>query len=194
MVRGRTVYASAPFEALNLFWHNDLRANKCFAILPVRRRGRLEHLIRDRGTALLGGHMRRHRTPPDRRAARLLTLGTTRQAPDGRTPHASAGVVALARVVGTHSLAALPGGSQAAAALLRDAVRLLCNEARATDPVRAERLLIALRPAWRELPGVRRLADDARRALWDHVVALCVAEFYAPTPAPRLATAASSAA
>ena len=139
--------------------------------------------------------MRLRRRPADRRAARLVALSAAHQLTEGRAPQASEGLLALARALDTRSAVAVPGHQPVDAARLRDAVRILCAEARAADPVRAERLLIRLRAAWREMPEVDRLPDrDARQALWDRVVALCVAEFYEPTPAPRHLAAATTAA
>lgn len=61
---------------------------------------------------------------------------------------------------------------------LRDAARLLCDEARARDP-RAEQLLIDLKQFWVTLPTVRALpANEVRDALWRRLVAVCVEEFY----------------
>jgi hypothetical protein len=128
------------------------------------------------------------RTLPDRRAARLLMLtgglaserpgASSSQRPAGRT-----GLAALAcvlRAYAPEALLARPAEPHAEAAL-RGAVRVLCDEARADDPERAEHLLIALKQAWPSLPEVRELsAHAARGALWDRVVALCVEEFYSP--------------
>jgi hypothetical protein len=87
----------------------------------------------------------------------------------------------LARVVGSHSPSRLLKPDTDAAEELHDAARLLADEARGRDPVRAERLLIGLRGAWRALPEVRRLADrQTDAALWDRLTMLCVEEFYAP--------------
>jgi hypothetical protein len=64
---------------------------------------------------------------------------------------------------------------------LRDAVRRLVVEARAIDPARGERMLIALRHEWMQLPAVRNLSHDSPRgALWDRIVTICCEEFYAP--------------
>ncbi len=139
--------------------------------------------------------MRLRRRPADRRAARLAALSATHQLTEGSAPQSSEGLLALARALDTHAAAAVPGRHPVDTARLRDAVRILCAEARAADPVRAERLLIRLRAAWRKMPEVGRLPDhDTRRALWDRVVALCVAAFYEPTPAPRHVAAATTAA
>ena len=85
--------------------------------------------------------------------------------------------------MGAHAPEALLAREVTGAERLRAAARLLADEARAANPVRAERLLVALRQAWEELPRVRRGADDdARRALWDRLVLICCEEFYAPAP------------
>jgi hypothetical protein len=87
----------------------------------------------------------------------------------------------LARVVGSHPPSRLLRRDTDAAEELHDAARLLADEARGRDPVRAERLLIGLRGAWRALPEVRRLSDGRTgAALWDRLTMLCVEEFYAP--------------
>jgi hypothetical protein len=134
-------------------------------------------------------------TPRDRRAARLIALSTTRQQPHGASPGQSAGLLALAQALEASPADALVASPSAAATQLRDAVRILCGEARAADPVRAERLLIALRGTWEGLAVVRGIPELAvRRALWERVVALCVEEFYAPTPAPRALPAVATSA
>ena len=99
------------------------------------------------------------------------------------TPEDGTGLDAIRRVMAIYGVERLRGRGNARAAdrALRAVARHLAAEARLRDPVRAERLLLELRRAWRELPEVRQLADDGcRRALWDRLVLLCCEEFYAP--------------
>ena len=139
-------------------------------------------------------HQPRH-VPRDCRAARLIALSTTRQQLHGAPPDRDIGLLALARALEARSAGAPVTPPSAATTRLRDAVGILCAEARAADPVRAERLLIALRAAWARLPSVRGIADvGVRRALWERVVALCVDELYAPTPVPRALSASATSA
>lgn len=92
------------------------------------------------------------------------------------------GLAALARVLDSFPADRLLGRGEARAAdrALRADTRRLAADARAADPVRAERLLTELRRAWRDLPAVRRVPDGRRGALWDRLVRLCCEEFYPP--------------
>ena len=61
---------------------------------------------------------------------------------------------------------------------LRQAARVLADEARARDAVRAEHLLIELRRIWRDIPEARYLDPRAHEELWDRLVTACIEEFY----------------
>jgi hypothetical protein len=115
---------------------------------------------------------------PVRRAIRAARSGC-------QTPEDDTTLAALGHVVAAYGAERLTGAGQRRAAdrALRSVARRLAAEARAQDPVRAERLVIALRRAWRDLPAVERLPGDPRRVLWDRLVLLCCEEFYAPTRA-----------
>jgi hypothetical protein len=66
-----------------------------------------------------------------------------------------------------------------AAAALDRAVLLLCAEAREVDPDRAERLVLAVKRVWSELPATRALRDGMCRArLLETVVSACITRFY----------------
>lgn len=126
----------------------------------------------------------RRAAPADRRAARLLRLVAPSDTEPTR-PELS-GVDALARVLAAYGPERLSGRGETRESdrALRAAARRLAAEARTRDAVAAERLLIELRRAWRELPQMRGLGDSARRAaIWDRVVGLCCEEFYAPAAA-----------
>jgi hypothetical protein len=87
----------------------------------------------------------------------------------------------LEQVLERYSPDSLLATDTVGAQALRSAVRALATEARALDPVRGERLLIAVRCAWRDFPEVRRLAEQGLRdELWQHLVHLCCEEFYGP--------------
>src|SRR5687767_4137632 len=114
--------------------------------------------------------------------------GRLEECPTLALPPVSAGLVALDRLIDAHGPQALLGDSPTAVAAeeLHAVVRVLCAEARRTDPGRAERLVIALRAAWPTLPAVRRLpAGDGSAALLDRVVRRCIAEFYGPRPTAK---------
>ena len=124
------------------------------------------------------------RPPPDRRAARLVAM-TSRASGTSESVDPT-GMAALERALAAYGTERLGGRGDAREAdeALRAAAGRLAAEARARDPVRAERLLVALKPAWRALPAVQHAADtDARSDLWDRLVRLCVEEFYAPARA-----------
>jgi hypothetical protein len=119
-------------------------------------------------------------SPPDRRANRLLTMAYRS---DSFGPAAINGIDALALVITVYGPERLCGRGSARISdrALRDAVRRRVVEARAIDPVRAERLVIALRNEWMQLPAVRSLSHDSPRgALWDRIVTICCQEFYKP--------------
>jgi hypothetical protein len=61
---------------------------------------------------------------------------------------------------------------------LRCLARVLADDARARDAVRAERLLIELRRMWRDLPEARHLPPEAHEQLWQRLVTACIEEFY----------------
>ena len=116
---------------------------------------------------------------------------------NGLRPATSPGLRALAEALRSRAAPALlvPGGDPS----LRSAARLLADEARAGDSVRAERLLIALRRVWCRLPEAQAVPDPERDALWDRLVLLCCEEFYAggagapPASGPALGSAAEPA-
>jgi hypothetical protein len=115
--------------------------------------------------------------------ASSLAFGAAASSSSGATAP-SPGLCELERALAAFPPETLLVRESAAGDALRAAAHLLAAEARAADPVRAERLLIALRRAWRELPEVESLpGDGARRALWDRFVRLCCEEFYAPARA-----------
>jgi hypothetical protein len=139
-----------------------------------------------------------HRQPADRRAARLVAMSAHRH--ESGDSAAAAGIELLTGVITTYGADRLVGRGEARESdrALRAAARRLADEARTADPVRAERLLIALRGAWASLPAVRRLpANGSREALWDRVVRVCVEEFYREArpaaPAPCAGSAVRSA-
>lgn len=91
------------------------------------------------------------------------------------------GLQALSHVLAEYGAERLlgHGGKGESGAAFRAAARQLAVESRAEDPVRAERLIIGLRSAWRELPQVRALDDrESSQALWQRLVRLCCEEFY----------------
>lgn len=92
------------------------------------------------------------------------------------------GIDALATVITLYGPTRLLGRGERRASdhALRAAVRHLVEEARQTDTVRVERLLIELRRAWRAMPTIQRLPVDGPGGdLWDRLVLLCCEEFYA---------------
>lgn len=122
---------------------------------------------------------RRSTSARDRRPARNGPIPRTPTDPADLT-----GIEALGIVVAVYGAERLAGRGEKRASdrAFRDAARRLAAEARGHDSVRAERLLIALRSAWLQLPAVQRLTDAvARRSLWDRVVLLCCEEFYSPS-------------
>jgi len=153
----------------------------------------------------------RRALPPDRRAARLVARRSAVHLLPADAPDlsAGAGLHALRDVLRSHAATRLPcvaarGGTGSARAdepfrelpELRAAARLIAGEARALDPVRAERLLIALKAVWAALPEVQMLPPGGpREAFRDRLVACCIEEFYSPTtleaPTPPGSTAAA---
>jgi hypothetical protein len=107
--------------------------------------------------------------------------GSLGPAADAGGAPASPGLSALERALTAYGPETLLKRQSAAEEALRAAARLLASEARAADPVRAERLVVGLRQAWDALPALGRVpADVPRRAVWDRLVLLCCEEFYAP--------------
>ena len=103
------------------------------------------------------------------------------------TPEDGPGLDVLQRVIAAYGPERFLGQGRRRAAdrALRAAARRLAADARAVDPVRAERLLVELRRAWQGWPAVQGVPDDGvRRALWDRLVLLCCEEFYAPAGQP----------
>jgi hypothetical protein len=120
------------------------------------------------------------RSLPDRRAARLVARRRFDSTSMAMTTIGAA-ITELEQVLERHSAATLIEPDSLAANELRAAVRAIAAEARADDPVRCERMLLALRCAWRDFPEVRRIADQPiRDALWDRLVRLSCEEFYDP--------------
>jgi hypothetical protein len=69
---------------------------------------------------------------------------------------------------------------------LQRAIRLMCEEARRKD-LRAEQLLIVFKRAWHSLPEVEQLPRGLERTdLLNHVISLCIDEFYAGAERDRL--------
>ena len=62
---------------------------------------------------------------------------------------------------------------------LRAAIRAVARHARETDPVCGERVILALRSSWREMPELQALRNEGlREALWERVLRTCLEEFY----------------
>ena len=101
------------------------------------------------------------------------------------------GIAALRQaLVGCAAGPGQPGGN--ADLLLASAAGLLADAARRSDPVRAERLVIALKSLWALLPEARQLpGGGAREAVWSRFVTLAIEAFYA---APREVPAGIAAA
>ena len=122
--------------------------------------------------------IRTNRTPPDRRAARIMSR-LVGEAPTVRMGSGRSAIAELESVLERHTALALLTDDSNAANELRAAVHAIAIEARADDPVRCERMLLALRCAWRDFPEVRRIADQPiRDALWTRLVRLSCEEFY----------------
>jgi hypothetical protein len=118
------------------------------------------------------------RSLPDRRAARLLSRRHSDSAVSELRPSESP-IAALEQVLERHSAMELLTPDSLGANELRAAIREIAAESRAEDPVRCERMLLALRCAWRDFPEVKRLADQPiREALWARIVRLSCEEFY----------------
>lgn len=62
---------------------------------------------------------------------------------------------------------------------VREAMRRACAVAR-EEGLQAERLVVALKRAWQELPEARKLLRDVREDTLFGVVTLCIKEYYAP--------------
>ena len=90
-----------------------------------------------------------------------------------------AGLGRLAAVVALHPSHTLLVDGTAPSDEFRAAVRDIVIAARQHDAVRVERLIIALRGAWRQMPQIRAMPDtDMRDALWRRLVLLYVKEFF----------------
>ena len=97
---------------------------------------------------------------------------------------ALAGMDRLAAVIAESPAPALLDPGTPAGAAFTQAVRDIVFRVRQIDPVHSERLIIALRAAWRMTPELRLLADDGlREALWNRLLTVCVETFYADTRA-----------
>ena len=62
---------------------------------------------------------------------------------------------------------------------VRAALRPLCDAARSRG-LYAERLIVLLKEAWRELPEARRSTREHDLGALERVVTLCIDEYYAP--------------
>jgi hypothetical protein len=88
---------------------------------------------------------------------------------------------ALDRLLASHAAAPFPiaGNERAASAALHEAATLLSDEARAVDPHRAERMVVALHEVWPSLPAVQSLDDTSVEAhMRAVVVGACIRAFY----------------
>lgn len=61
---------------------------------------------------------------------------------------------------------------------LQRAIQLLCAEAHRSG-LRVEQLLVTLKQAWASLPEVERLLPTPRATVREHLIAMCIEEFYA---------------
>ena len=104
---------------------------------------------------------------------------------DDSPPELSSGLAELRRVLTETPPHVLLGDDARDAQPLRQAARVLANDARSHDAVRAERLLIELRRIWRELPEARHFDLRTHEQLWSRLVTACVEEFYRPANRPR---------
>jgi hypothetical protein len=94
------------------------------------------------------------------------------------------GMARLAQVVAAAPSDLLLQPGTAPAKELHRAMRDIVVVARQIDPVHVERLIVTLRTAWRQLPEVRVIRDEALRdALWEHLLRICIEEFYEHHPA-----------
>jgi hypothetical protein len=92
-------------------------------------------------------------------------------------------LAALSSILGEHGVDTLLDERSAAFAALRQAIRAVVEAARRADPVRVERLIVALRHWWRSEQRIRRRADDGLgEALWNRLVRVCIEEFYSNRP------------
>jgi len=68
---------------------------------------------------------------------------------------------------------------------LRRAVRLMCDELRARG-LHAEQLLVAVKELWQSLPEAQQLPfGPPRYDALDHIITMCIQEFYDPRPPTR---------
>jgi hypothetical protein len=153
-------------------WQDNLLLHKC-----LRSVGALVAYVREtfgyRCAAVI-------RTLSDRMTTSRLARPDTTQLTDGNAERgaSSAGITTLRRVIAntpTHVLLATDDHPEQP---LRVIARAIAEEARAVDAVRAERLLIDLRRAWRDIPEARRLEPHVHEELWDRLVRTCIEEFY----------------
>ena len=94
------------------------------------------------------------------------------------------GMARLAQVVAATPSDLLLQSETPPAKALHSAMRDIVVHARQIDPVRAERLIVSLRAAWRQLPEVRALRNEVLRdALWERLLRICIEEFYEHHPA-----------
>ena len=64
---------------------------------------------------------------------------------------------------------------------VRGSTRAVCACARTHD-VPVERVLVALKQEWRDAPGTRLLKRPEAEAILEHIVTLCITEFYSTAP------------
>ena len=62
---------------------------------------------------------------------------------------------------------------------VRAALRAVCEQARARD-MPAERVLLVLKAAWRELPAPGRRSSDNNVAALGRVISICIEEYFEP--------------
>lgn len=75
------------------------------------------------------------------------------------------------------------GGSAVVEREVRDALRVVCDDARRRD-LRAEQVIVALKETWAVMPEVGALPPGSvRTELLAYFVTLCIDEYYAPRDA-----------
>jgi hypothetical protein len=131
----------------------------------------------------LDGRSAMHRSQqsiPQRLGARTVNPSATSPASAGQVSISAQNLSALAAVLDAHSFDALLDDRSEAFAALHDAVRAVVDDARTTDSLRGERLIVTLRAWWRNQVKLRRRADEGRcEALWSQLLTMCIAGFYA---------------
>jgi hypothetical protein len=86
----------------------------------------------------------------------------------------------LSAVLCAHSHDALLDERSEAYAAFRKAVRCVVADARSSDPLPIERLIVMLRAWWRGQATRRRRGDESLRdALWDQLLRMCIADYFA---------------